>query len=112
MRGGGAGTFAVQIARLLGAEVTGVDSAAKLDRIRELGADHVIDYAEADFTATPARYDLILDLVAAHSMRDYHRALRPGGRYLMVGGHVPNLLAVNTIGRLLHAATAPSNCAS
>ncbi len=99
--GGGAGTFAVQIAKRLGAEVTAIDSAAKLDLLRELGADHVVDYAKTDFTATGTTYDLILDLVAAHSMRDYHRALRPGGRYLMVGGHVPNLLAVNTVGRLL-----------
>jgi len=62
--GGGAGTFAVQLAKLYGAEVTGVDNAGKLDFLRSIGADHVIDYAREDFTSNGKQYDLILDVVA------------------------------------------------
>lgn len=99
--GGGAGSFAIQVARLLGAEVTAVDSAQKLALMRELGADTVVDYASEDCTARGERYDLILDLTAAHSLFAYRRALVPGGRYLMVGGHVPQLLGVATLGKVL-----------
>lgn len=99
--GGGAGTFAIQAARHLGAEVTAVDSGEKLALMRELGASTVIDYAAEDFTARGERYDRILDLTAAHSQLAYRRALVPDGRYLMVGGHVRHLLAVQTMGKLL-----------
>jgi len=99
--GGGAGTFAIQTARYLGAEVTAVDSGEKLALMRELGASTVIDYATGDFTARGERYDLILDLTAAHSQLAYRRALVPDGRYLMVGGHVRHLLGVTTMGKLL-----------
>ncbi|MCB0232487.1 MAG: NAD(P)-dependent alcohol dehydrogenase, partial [Anaerolineae bacterium] len=84
--GGTTGTFAIQLARLDGAEVTGVDNGEKLDLMRSLGADHVIDYTVEDFTRNGKQYDLILDLVAHRSVSDYQRALAPGGRYLMVGG--------------------------
>jgi NADPH:quinone reductase-like Zn-dependent oxidoreductase len=84
--GGGIGTFAVQIAKSLGAEVTGVDHTRKLDMLRSIGADHVIDYTQEDFTKNGQRYDLILDVAAHHSIFDYRRALSPKGIYLIVGG--------------------------
>ncbi|MFC2002239.1 NAD(P)-dependent alcohol dehydrogenase [Chloroflexota bacterium] len=84
--GGGAGTFAVQIAKSSEAEVTGVDNTSKLDMMRSIGADHVIDYTEEDFTKNGQRYDLILDFAAYHSIFDYKRALNPKGIYVMVGG--------------------------
>jgi NADPH:quinone reductase-like Zn-dependent oxidoreductase len=96
--GGGGGTFAVQIARSFGADVTGVDSAIKLDLMRSLGADQVIDYAHEDFTRTGQRYDLILDFVASRSVFDCRRALRPKGRYVVVGGSIPRLLQVLILG--------------
>ncbi len=84
--GGSVGTFAVQIAKIFGAEVTGVDSARKLDMLRSIGADHVLDYAEEDFTRTGQRYDLILDVVSRRSVFDYRRALGPNGLCILVGG--------------------------
>ena len=84
--GGGVGTFAIQIAKHAGAEVTGVDSAHKLDVIRSVGADHTIDYAQVDFTQTGEQYDLIVDCQNRRSMLANRRALRPGGTYAMVGG--------------------------
>jgi NADPH:quinone reductase-like Zn-dependent oxidoreductase len=106
--GGGSGTFAIQLAKRAGAHVTGVDNAAKLDFMRDLGADEVIDYACADFTRTSAPYDLILDLVADRSVLAYRRALAPGGRYRCVGGPVPTLLHVLTAGSLLGLLSARS----
>ena len=84
--GGSVGTFAVQIARAFGAEVTGVDSARKLDMLRSIGASHVIDYAKADFTRSGQRYDRILDVVSSRSAFDYRRALSPNGLCVLVGG--------------------------
>jgi NADPH:quinone reductase-like Zn-dependent oxidoreductase len=84
--GGCAGTFAIQIAKVLGAETTGVDNAQKLELMRSLGADHVIDYEKEDFTQSAQRYDLILDLAGRHSLFNFKRALAPKGRYLAVGG--------------------------
>ncbi len=89
--GGGVGTFAVQLAKLSGAEVTGVDAAHKLDVVRSLGADHVIDYTQEDFTKTGDSYDLIVDCQGFRSMFDNRRALRPGGIYAMVGGSIPRV---------------------
>src|SRR5215210_869114 len=86
--GGGAGTFAVQLAKLHGAEVTGVDNTSKLDFMRSLGADHVVDYSREDFTKNGKQYDLILDVVAYRSALAYKRALRPNGTYFCVGGSV------------------------
>ena len=83
---GGVGTFAVQIATTLGAEVTGVCSGRNVDLVRSLGADHVIDYTKDDFTTGATRYDLILDLVGNHGLLAVRRALTPEGRYVMVGG--------------------------
>ena len=86
--GGGSGSFAVQMAKSFGAEVTGVDSGRKLDMCRSIGADHVIDYTQEDFTRNGERYDLILDISAHHSIFDCARALRPGGKYLVTGGRM------------------------
>jgi len=103
--GGGSGSFAIQLAKRLGAYVTGVDNTRKLDFMRSLGADEVIDYRSEDFTRS-GRYDLILDLVAHRSVFAYRRALASGGRYRCVGGSVSALLRVLTIGavagRLTH----------
>ncbi len=84
--GGGVGTFAIQIARLYGCETTGVDSAEKLDMLRSLGFDHVIDYATEDFTKAGRRYDLILDIKTTRSVFDCARALNRGGIYVTCGG--------------------------
>ena len=96
--GGSAGSFAIQLAKLFGAEVTGVDNTEKLDPMRAIGADHVIDYTKEDFTRNGQHYDLILDLVAYHSIADYWRALRPRGIYLIVGGSVALFLRVLFVG--------------
>lgn len=96
--GGSAGSFAIQLAKLFGAEVTGVDNTEKLDPMRSIGADHVIDYTKEDFTRNGQRYDVILDLVAHHSIADYWRALSPKGIYLMVGGSVGLLLRLLFVG--------------
>jgi NADPH:quinone reductase-like Zn-dependent oxidoreductase len=103
--GGGAGTFAVQIAKSFGAEVTGVDSTRKLDIMRSIGADHVIDYTKEDFTKSGQRYDLILDMAAHHSIFDYKRALSPKGIYVMVGGSMFRLFQVMFLGSLISMTT-------
>lgn len=89
--GGGVGTFAIQLARLSGLQVTGVDAAHKLDVVRALGADHAIDYAHEDFTASGRRYDLIIDCQCFRSMLDNRRALTPQGTYAMIGGSIPRV---------------------
>lgn len=99
--GGGAGAFAVQMAKAAGAEVTGVDNALKQEFILSLGADHVLDYAATDYTEMVSGYDLILDLVCERSMFAIRRVVAPGGRYMVVGGSVPALLSAATVGRLL-----------
>ncbi|HEY3420927.1 MAG TPA: NAD(P)-dependent alcohol dehydrogenase [Methanomassiliicoccales archaeon] len=84
--GGGVGTFAVQIAKSFGAEVTGVDRAEKLDMLLSIGADHVIDFNKEDFTRNGLEYDLIVDVVSHRSVFDYKRALAPKGICVLVGG--------------------------
>lgn len=83
---GGVGTFAVQIAKALGAEVTGVCSTKHVDRVRSMGADYVIDYTQEDFTTKGQRYDLILAANGYRPLSAYKRALSPEGRYVMSGG--------------------------
>ena len=83
---GGVGTFAVQIAKSYGADVTGVCSTRNLDMVRSLGADHVIDYTKEDFTKGDQRYDVILDNVANHSLSECRRVLNPDGKYVLIGG--------------------------
>jgi len=99
--GGGSGSFAVQLCASLGAHVTAVDNAAKQEFMRSLGADDVIDYGREDFTRPTETYDLILDLVARRSVFAYRRALSTGGRYRCVGGSVPTLLRVLTVGTVV-----------
>jgi NADPH:quinone reductase-like Zn-dependent oxidoreductase len=84
--GGSVGTFAVQLAKYFGAEVTGVDSTKKLDMLRSIGADHVVDYTQEDFTKSGQRYDLIFDVVVHRSFFDYKRALSTKGICVFVGG--------------------------
>jgi NADPH:quinone reductase-like Zn-dependent oxidoreductase len=99
--GGGVGTFAVQMAKSLGAEVTGVDSARKLDMMRSIGADHVVDYAQEDFTRGRQRYDWILDVAAYHSVFDCRRALRPKGSYVVVPDSPGRMFQVMFLGPLI-----------
>ncbi len=89
--GGSVGTFAVQLAKYFGAEVTGVDSTGKLDMLRSIGADHVIDYTKEDFTKSGQRYDLIFDVVVHRLIFDYKRALSPKGIVVFVGGSMTRL---------------------
>jgi NADPH:quinone reductase-like Zn-dependent oxidoreductase len=103
--GGCTGMFAVQLAKLYGAEVTGVDSSGKLDFMRSLGADHVIDYTLEDFTKNGLQYDLVLDVVASRSVFDYKRALRPDGSYFAVGGSLATLLQVLLLGPWIRLTT-------
>ena len=95
---GGVGTFAVQIAKSFGAEVTGVCSTRNLDMVRSIGADQVIDYTQEDFTQNGQRYDLILDAAAYRSVSDYKRALSPKGIYVMIGGSVARMFQVIFLG--------------
>ena len=99
--GGGTGTFAVQIAKYFGAEVTGVDSTAKLDMLRSIGADHVIDYTQEDFTKNGQHYDLILDVVVHRSIFDYKRALSPKGICVFVGGSMTRVFLNTLLGSLI-----------
>jgi NADPH:quinone reductase-like Zn-dependent oxidoreductase len=103
--GGGGGAFAIQLAKSYGAEVTGVDNARKLDFMRAMGADHVVDYTRQDFTRTGKQYDLILDLIAHRSAFAYRRALKPRGQYFAVGGSVVTALQILFLGPLIRRAT-------
>jgi NADPH:quinone reductase-like Zn-dependent oxidoreductase len=95
---GGVGTFAVQIAKAFGAEVTGVCSTKKVDMVRALGADQVIDYTQADFTQNGDQYDLILAANGYHPLSAYQRALRPHGRYVMSGGSTAQIFEAMLLG--------------
>ncbi|MHA2502059.1 MAG: NAD(P)-dependent alcohol dehydrogenase, partial [Candidatus Kariarchaeaceae archaeon] len=97
--GGSVGSFAIQIAKHHGAEVTGVDHPDKFDFLRSLGADHCISYLDEDFT-TSGKYDIILDCIARKSVREYRRALNPGGRYRMVGGYLRKIFGMALWGTL------------
>ena len=102
--GGGAGSLAIQLAKRAGAHVTGVDNAGKLEFMRDVGADDVIDFRSEDFTRREP-YDLVLDLVAHRSVFAYNRALARGGRYFCVGGSVRALLRIVTVGAALGVVT-------
>ena len=91
---GGVGTFAVQIAKSFGAEVTGVCSTRNVERVRKIGADHVVDYTREDFTRSGARYDLLLDTIGNRSLRECRRVLQPKAVYVHVGGRMARVLAL------------------
>ena len=99
--GGGVGSIAIQIAKSYGAEVTAVDKSTKLEKMRSLGADHVIDYTKDDFTKSGLCYDLILDVMAAHSLFDGMRVLSRHGRYILLGGASRYISQLMLIGPLL-----------
>jgi len=98
---GGVGTFAVQIAKSFGAEVTGVCSTSKVDMVRSIGADHVIDYTQEDFTKNGQHYNLILAANGYHPILDYKRALGPEGTYVMTGGSGAQMFQSMTLGPIL-----------
>jgi NADPH:quinone reductase-like Zn-dependent oxidoreductase len=102
--GGNVGPFAVQIAKSFGAEVTGVDSTNKLDMLRSIGADHVIDYTKEDYTKIGQRYDRILDVAAHRSIFECKPALRPKGVYVMVPGSLAGVFQAMFLGPLISMA--------
>ena len=99
--GGGVGSFAIQMAKRVGAVVTGVDRGTKLDFMRELGADHVVDFEREDFAAGGRRFDLVIDMVARRSAFAHARALKRGGRYVVIGGTMPRIFGTVALGSLL-----------
>jgi NADPH:quinone reductase-like Zn-dependent oxidoreductase len=98
---GGVGSFAVQFAKYFGAEVTAVCSSRNLEMARALGADHVIDYAQENFTQNPQRYDIILAANGYHSIFEYKRALKPEGIYVMAGGAFAQMAQALILGALV-----------
>ncbi len=90
--GGGCGSFAIQLAKMYGAEVTGVDSNEKLETMRSMGANHVINYKQQDFNKNGEQYDFILDFVAHRSILKLKKSLRPNGSYALVGGSISSIL--------------------
>jgi NADPH:quinone reductase-like Zn-dependent oxidoreductase len=102
---GNVGPFAVQIAKSMGAEVTGVASTEKLDLVRSLGADHVLDYKKVDYTKTGERYDWIVDTDSHHSLFRIRRALRPNGVYVSLGGNTSQILGGLIVGPLMSLAS-------
>jgi NADPH:quinone reductase-like Zn-dependent oxidoreductase len=100
---GGVGTFAVQIAKSMGADVTGVCSGKNVELVKSLGADHVIDYTKEDFAKSAERYDVILDNVPNHSLSECRAMLTPQGKYVMIGGGGPSDNPwVGPFGRVIH----------
>ena len=99
--GGGVGTLGVQVAKSIGVEVAGVDNSGKLDMMRSIGFDQVIDYTKEDFTQTGLRYDLILDTKTNRSIFKYARALSPNGTYVTVGGSTARLFQAFLLGPLI-----------
>jgi len=107
---GGIGTFEVQIAKYFGAEVTGVCSMRNLDMVRSIGADHVIDYTQEDFTKNGQRYDLILATAGYRSIFDYRRALSPKGIYVATGGSMAQIFQAMLLGPWISMAGSKKLC--
>ena len=107
--GGGVGTIGIQLAKMIGAEVTVVDSAEKLALLKSLGADHLIDYQKIDFTNNRLTYDLIVDVVANRPIVNYKKALAPGGNFVMVGGTTSTILQMMTMGPLITRLVPPTD---
>ena len=96
---GGVGTFAVQIAKFYGTEVTATCSTSKVEMVRSIGADHVIDYTQEDFTKNGQAYDLIFDIAAYRSPAEYKSSLTPQGKYVLAGGSIPRIFQVMLFGK-------------
>ena len=103
--GGGVGTLGLQMAKHWGARVTCVDKGYKLDMLKLLGADALIDYTKDDFTASGKKYDFILDPVAKHPFRHYNRSLKKGGKFVMIGGNPGLMIKLITVGLITNAVT-------
>ncbi|MCW5516640.1 NAD(P)-dependent alcohol dehydrogenase [Muriicola sp. Z0-33] len=101
--GGGVGSFAIQLAKMRGASVTGVDNTDKIEFMQSMGADNTIDYTKEDFTKREEQYDLILDVVGHHSLLDFKRALKPVGKYKIIGGHTGLIFQSVFLGPLISA---------
>lgn len=101
--GGGVGSFAIQMCKRLGVNVTAVDRGTKLDFMRSVGADAVIDFEREDFVRRDARYDLVVDVQALRPVFTHARVLKPGGRYVIVGGTMGRIFATVTLGALVSA---------
>jgi len=103
--GGGVGTFAIQLAKLRGVHVTGVDSASKLELLRSLGCDRVVDYEQENFARSDERYDMVLDVRTNRPLADYLRVLSPDGLHVTVGGELGKLLQIVAFGRFFTRGT-------
>ncbi len=106
--GGGVGTFALQYAKSFGADVTCVDSEKKLTMLKALGADYLIDFKKENFIESNIQYDIILDVITQHSMSDYNRVLKPGGRLVVVGGSMKRIFQIMFFGKFYSSATGKS----
>lgn len=99
--GGGVGSFVIQLAKLCGAEITGVDHSRKFEFMKSLGADYTIDYTNTDFTRLNERYDLLLDIVCNRSINQYRNVLNKHGKHFVIGGKITNVFKVMLLGSLL-----------
>ena len=107
--GGGVGTLGLQIAKMLGGEITVVDSAVKLEMLKSLGADHVIDYHKEDYTNIGQAYDIIVDVVANRPLSSYKRALAPGGIFVMIGGSTSTILKMMVMSPIISKGNRPGD---
>ena len=107
--GGGVGTLGLQIAKMLGGEITVVDSADKLEMLKSLGAHHVIDYHKEDYTNIGQAYDIIVDVVANRPLSSYKRALAPGGIFVMIGGSTSTILKMMVMSPIISKGNRPGD---
>ena len=97
--GGGVGAFGLQIAKSMGLEVTCVDAAEKLEFLKRLGADHVVDYKTTDYTRLNEKFDLIIDVIASKDLKDYDKILNPNGAFVMIGGKIKSIIKMAIYGK-------------